>query len=227
MTILNRPSPNCNPRLPGQDVRLIVLHATVGSAASSLAWLRNPLSTVSTGYLIDRLGTTYRLVNEDWIAWHAGAGRWQGITDLNAHSIGIELENKNDGKDPWTPAQFEAAQILTAGLLQRHRLTADAIVLHSMIALPPGRKTDPAGFPLAAFRARLGGGPVPYRVSATDGANVRQGPRRSFPVAGEMPHDAAFPLGSITVGERINGDARWAWRADGLGFVHMSCLEAL
>jgi len=231
--IHDRLSPNQAPRQPGQDVRLIILHATVGSAASALGWLTNPDSRVSTHYLIEKAGPTWRLVGEDAIAFHAGVGRWGDITDLNAHSIGVELENRNDGRDPWPARQLDALRWLIAGIADRHRLTPDAIVLHSMVATPGGRKTDPAGFDLAACRAQFGGAPPCYRVAGPAPIRVHQGPGRSFPVAGVMVAGAPCALGAITVGEALPNprggrrDARWAWRADGLGFVPMGDLEAV
>ena len=228
----DRRSPNQAPRQPGQDVRLIILHATVGSAASALGWLTNPDSRVSTHYLIEKAGPTWRLVGEDAIAFHAGVGRWGDITDLNAHSIGVELENRNDGRDPWPARQLDALRWLIAGIADRHRLTPDAIVTHSMVATPGGRKTDPAGFDLAACRAQFGGAPPCYRVAVP--TPIYQGPGRSFPAAGQLAAGAAFALGAITVGAALPArdaparrDARWAWRADGLGFVPMGCLEAV
>ena len=64
-------SPNYSLR-GGQSISMIVLHATVGSARSALAWLTNPAARVSAHYLIDKSGHIYQLVADEYCAWHAG-----------------------------------------------------------------------------------------------------------------------------------------------------------
>lgn len=74
-------------------------------------------------------------------------------------------------------------------------------------------------------------GPRFYRVTAD--ANIRQAPTRQSPVALNGmaivrvgTPEATFLVDEITTGERIGTENRWAHRADGLGFVHMSLLVA-
>jgi hypothetical protein len=104
-------SPNHGPR-NGHAISMIVLHATVGSVRSALAWLTNPASRVSSHYVIDKTGHISQLVQDEDAAWHAGRARWHGLTDINAVSLGIELENANNGRDPYPPAQLAAAHWL-------------------------------------------------------------------------------------------------------------------
>src|SRR6266508_660397 len=89
-------SPNYSVR-GNQSISMIVLHATVGSAASALAWLTNPAARVSAHYLIEKSGHTYQLVADEHAAWHAGRASWHGQTAINECSIGIELVNDNSG----------------------------------------------------------------------------------------------------------------------------------
>ena len=100
-----RPSPNHDQRSPV----MIVLHQTeMESAEAALLTLqtRNSGGRVSAHYLIGDDGALYRLVAESQRAWHAGASRWGGVSDLNSASIGIELDN--DGVEPFTDAQINA-----------------------------------------------------------------------------------------------------------------------
>ncbi|NCW51228.1 MAG: hypothetical protein EBV89_08150, partial [Betaproteobacteria bacterium] len=43
--------------------------------------------------LVDEDGAILKLVEEERRAWHAGRGVWQGETDCNGASIGIEIVN--------------------------------------------------------------------------------------------------------------------------------------
>lgn len=147
-------SPNHSPR-HGHPITMLVLHATAGSARSALSWLCSPASKVSASYLIDKSGRVYQLVADSEAAWHAGVARWNGETAINEVSLGVELENANDGKEPYPPAQYAALLELSRMKVAEYHIALDNVVRHLDIALPKGRKTDPAGFPWAQFKADL------------------------------------------------------------------------
>jgi len=195
-------SPNRSSR-DGVAVSLLVLHATVGSFASSIAWLCNPASKASTNYLIDRNGSIYQLVPESEAAWHAGRSAHHGMDSgaIQHASIGIELVNKNDGHDPYPIAQLDSCRLLCRDRIARYAIARGDVVRHLDIATPRGRKTDPAGFPWIAFvescYADAPPGPsshppVPplhsYIVSprATGGASIRAYPRTSAAILGRL-----------------------------------------
>jgi N-acetyl-anhydromuramyl-L-alanine amidase AmpD len=134
---------------------MIVLHATAGSAPSALAWLTNPAARVSAHYLIDKSGHTYQLVDDQYAAWHAGRASWHGQTAINECSIGIELVNRNDARDGYPPEQIQALLELTQAKVAEYRIGPEMVTRHLDIALPRGRKTDPAGFPWSEFVTRL------------------------------------------------------------------------
>lgn len=201
------PSPNKSSRL-GARIRMIVLHATVGSAASSLAWLTGTVSRVSSHYLLDKAGHIYQLVDDDDAAWHAGASAWMGLDsdDIQRASLGIELENMNTGRDPYPTVQIEACRWLCQQKIGQYEIERPYVVRHLDIAIPrtPPRKTDPAGFPWAVFVESLyvsqPPAPTPpighYRVKAavTAGATIRSDARRS-----------AAQLGRLRAGDRWAG----------------------
>ena len=94
------PSQNHGPRKQGARPRLIVLHYTaMDSTEAALQRLCDPQYEVSAHYLISPSGTLWQMVDETRRAWHAGAGQWGEITDVNSHSIGIELANHGDHPD--------------------------------------------------------------------------------------------------------------------------------
>lgn len=143
-------SPNYGSR-SGRSISMIVLHATAGTARSALAWLTNPAARVSAHYLIDKGGQIYRLVPDEYAAWHAGRAAWRGETAINEISLGIELENANTGRDPYPTAQLHALIQLTREKVAQYGIAPDMVVRHLDVAIPRGRKNDPAGFPWAEF----------------------------------------------------------------------------
>jgi N-acetyl-anhydromuramyl-L-alanine amidase AmpD len=147
-------SPNHGPR-GEQQISMIVLHATAGSAPSALAWLTNRAARVSAHYLIEKSGHTYQLVDDEYAAWHAGRASWQGQTAINECSLGIELVNDNSGRDTYPPEQIQALLELAQAKVAQYQIAPNMITRHRDVALPRGRKTDPAGFPWPEFMARL------------------------------------------------------------------------
>ena len=147
------PSPNFGPRRDGLKPAFIVLHYTaMKSAQAALDRLCDPEAEVSAHYLIGRGGTTWQMVEETERAWHAGAGQWRGLDDLNSRSIGIELDNQ--GQHPFPEPQMSALDTLLCGILQRWALGPEAVIGHSDLA--PGRKWDPGPHFDWARLARLG-----------------------------------------------------------------------
>jgi N-acetyl-anhydromuramyl-L-alanine amidase AmpD len=180
-------SPNHSSR-NGSAIKMIVLHATAGSYESSLQWLCNPASQVSTHYLIDRDGSIDQLVPDSLAAWHAGRSAWMGMKSeqIQHCSIGIELVNRNNGHDIYPDAQLASASALCRDMIARYNIERADVVRHKDIAIPKGRKSDPAApFPWPAFADRLYLDNVPverhYRVKAavTGSATVRAAPRRN------------------------------------------------
>lgn len=132
------PSKNFDERRPV----VIVLHYTEqDSVEQSLDTLRsrNSGGRVSSHYLVGKDGKVYQLVSDTQRAWHAGAGRWGAITDVNNASIGIEIDN--DGKSPFPDAQVDSLIVLLRDLTQRLRIPPTQIIGHSDLA--PTRKIDP------------------------------------------------------------------------------------
>ena len=119
---------------------MVVLHYTaMATAEAALERLCDPEPAVSAHYLIAPTGAVFALVPEDLRAWHAGAGRWGDVTDVNSRSIGIELANT--GTTPFAAPQMLALEELLSGILGRHRIRPERVIAHSDMA--PGRKSDP------------------------------------------------------------------------------------
>ncbi|WP_085878944.1 N-acetylmuramoyl-L-alanine amidase [Roseisalinus antarcticus] len=119
---------------------MVVLHYTaMASCAAARDRLCAPEHAVSSHYLVDRDGTVIQLVDEAQRAWHAGAGAWGPVTDVNSRSIGIELDNSGD--IPFAAPLIDALRALLADILARRGIPPERVIGHSDMA--PGRKRDP------------------------------------------------------------------------------------
>ena len=142
-----RASPNHGDRGEPPNMRptdMLVLHYTgMASAAAALDRLCDPAARVSAHYVVEEDGAVWRLVPEARRAFHAGVSCWQGETDLNYVSIGVEIVNPGHewGYRAFPEAQMATVEALCRDILGRHRIPADRIVGHSDIA--PDRKSDP------------------------------------------------------------------------------------
>ena len=132
-------------RAVGQDsrVQFLVLHYTWGDFENALGILTQ--GPVSSHYLVrDDPPTVYQLVDESRRAYHAGLSSWQGNTNLNASSIGIEIVNRGDALgdfQEYPKTQMDVVVELVKDIVKRHKIRPDRIVGHSDIA--PQRKQDP------------------------------------------------------------------------------------
>ena len=144
--IRDLPSPNHDDR-KGVKPSLIVLHYTgMETEGQALERLTNEDSKVSAQYTIGEDGSVYVHVDEERRAWHAGHSFWQGETDINAHSIGIEIVNPGHewGYRPFTGAQMKILIPLCREIMQRWNIEPENILAHSDVA--PSRKQDPGEY---------------------------------------------------------------------------------
>jgi len=85
-----------------------------------------------THYVIARNGRTYRIMDKQWVADHAGRSMWDGRTDLSRMSIGIELVGYHYA--PITEAQYRSVGLLIEILQNVYHLQDRAVLTHSQIA---------------------------------------------------------------------------------------------
>ncbi|MBN3757152.1 N-acetylmuramoyl-L-alanine amidase [Paraburkholderia sp. Tr-20389] len=134
-------------------IRFLVMHYTEIEEEESLNVLTQ--QQVSAHYVVpdhprEKNGEpiVWQLVPESQRAWHAGLSYWQGTTELNAASIGIENVNLGpidtpQGRtwQPYPPAQVDAMIRLAKDIVTRYGIPPTRVVGHSDIA--PQRKIDP------------------------------------------------------------------------------------
>jgi len=165
------PSPNYDERPEGTPIDLLVIHnISLPPKQFGGPWIealfQNRLDPnahpyfaqiasvrVSAHLLIRRDGELIQFVDLRRRAWHAGRSCFDGRSECNDFSIGIELEGADD--IPFDAAQYACLAQVTQAILQRFPgITPGRITGHSNIA--PGRKTDPGpAFDWARYRAMI------------------------------------------------------------------------
>ena len=179
------PTPNRGGTL---SPRYIVMHFTAGSSAeSSIAHFADRNARASAHLVIGRDGSITQMVPFNRVAWHAGVSAWQGLSGLNRHTIGIELDNAGEldnraaGWTSWFGRVYPEEDVVVAqhrnggGESGWHRYTAEqlqsafdasqAIFDHYNLEdilghddIAPERKRDPGpAFNMESFSARLVG----------------------------------------------------------------------
>jgi N-acetylmuramoyl-L-alanine amidase len=123
---------------------MLVLHYTgMTTVAAALDRLCDPAARVSAHYVVEENGNIWRLVPERRRAFHAGRSCWEGESDLNTISIGVEIVNPGHewGYRAFPTEQMTAVEQLCCDILLRSPIPPHRVVGHSDIA--PDRKSDP------------------------------------------------------------------------------------
>ncbi|MEO7403424.1 MAG: peptidoglycan recognition family protein [Burkholderiales bacterium] len=141
----------------GTAIDMIVIHSTGGpkcdERTNEVVWIRGgelnanmrfieAHPTLGIHYMIDRDGTLRKSVPEHQLAHH--------VKGYSERSISIELVNDGDGKEPFPPAQLDAAIELVRDISQRRGILRTNVKRHSDLdraVLPcypnQRRKVDP------------------------------------------------------------------------------------
>lgn len=143
-----RPSPNIGGVIVPQYA---IIHYTAAKTANSaISWMLSKQGQVSAHLHIARDGHVVQLVPFNIKAWHAGVSSWKGLTGLNSHSIGFELQN--DSTEDYPIKQIEVSMDICRALVSKYNLKD--VLGHSDIS--PGRKVDPGPkFPMKLFKAAV------------------------------------------------------------------------
>jgi hypothetical protein len=167
------------PENPGRplrpETRYIILHTTEGRESGSLRKLRR---RGEAHYFVHRDGRVTRLIDRRRIATHAGRSMWNGRSELDEVSLGIEVSGYHD-REP-TRAQLAAVKELVRQLQSLYDIPDDRVLTHSMIAYGTanrfhpyrhrGRKRCAMVFARPAVRERIG-----LTAAPPDDPDVRAG----------------------------------------------------
>lgn len=129
LNIVSNYSPLNRNRAPRSSTEFIILHTTEGGGAGSLEHIRR---FGLAHFMVDVDGKVTRTIERHRIATHAGRSMWNGRTNLDNHSIGIEVVGFHDR--PLTPAQIVALRELLRQLKSIYRVPDNRILPHAMVA---------------------------------------------------------------------------------------------
>src|SRR5688572_23736763 len=118
---------------------VIIHHTAQNSCEQTLITFTLTQTQVSAHYIICKDGTVHHMLNDYLRAWHAGAGKWGNLTDINSSSIGIELDN--NGFEAFPEIQITSLLNLLDALKKQHNIPETNFIGHADIA--PTRKVDP------------------------------------------------------------------------------------
>ena len=80
-----------------KKISFLIIHYTeTKTLEQAILLLTRSKRKVSCHYLVDLNGKIFNLVDLKNRAWHAGESKWKNFTDLNSHSIGIEVVYKGE-----------------------------------------------------------------------------------------------------------------------------------
>jgi hypothetical protein len=154
-------SPENGRRARRPETRYIVLHTTEGRELGSLRKLRK---RGEAHYFVQRDGRVVRLLDRSRIATHAGRSMWNGRSNVDEFSIGIEVSGFHQ-REP-SSAQYAAIRELLRQLQKLYGIPDDDVLTHSMVAYGApnrfhphnhrGRKRCAMVFARPDVRTRLG-----------------------------------------------------------------------
>jgi N-acetylmuramoyl-L-alanine amidase len=121
---------------------VIIHHTAQNSCGQTYKTFTTATTQVSAHYVICRDGTVTQMLNDYLRAWHAGAGKWGNLSDINSSSIGIELDN--NGSENFSEEQINSLLHLLERLKKAYNIPTSNFIGHADIA--PTRKVDPSRF---------------------------------------------------------------------------------
>ena len=154
-------SPRNAERRVRKSTELIVLHTTEAPAKSSLNKL---CERGEAHYCVTEVGTVYRIIDRDRVAFHAGRSMWNGKEDADEFSVGIECVGYHD--KAMGMVQIRAIRDLVKELQKMYKIPDERVVCHSHVAYGApnkwqkknhrGRKRCGMLFAMPSVRAQLG-----------------------------------------------------------------------
>lgn len=208
----------------GASILAAVIHATAGT--NSLSHLIRNADGVSAHALIDKSGLIRRMVPNSRAAHHVGFSQirmrqriYGRSTRPNANQItlGVELENKNNGRDPYPDAQIASL----GWLLVDWAWDVPDLALLKHEDIDTQGKSDPANLSWQRIYAAM----APWQASPAGGlyqvvteTPVWEAPDAYAPIA--LGGAARLTAGSVEqCGPLTSGPTTWLHVSSGIGFI--------
>lgn len=122
-------SPHNSERPIRTKTYFIILHTTESPTKSSLRKLH---AFGEAHYLVSPEGRIYRIIDKNRVAYHAGISMWDGLTNIDKYSIGVEVVGYHN--QDITEKQYKSLRELLAWLKSIYHINDDMVLTHSMVA---------------------------------------------------------------------------------------------
>jgi len=211
-----------NGRRPARPAtRYIVLHTTEGEEEGSLRKIRR---YGESHYVVAPSGRIYRIIDRNRIATHAGRSMWDGHSNIDHYSIGIEVVGYHN--HDFTSAQYGALRELIGQLRRLYAISDQSVLTHSMVAYGRpnrfhryyhrGRKRCAMILARPDVRARLELKPGPDHDPDVAAGRIRVGDPelQAYLFARALRGSSPVPAAEISVPAESNviGGNQTAWR---------------
>ena len=153
-------SPRNKERSIRKTTTMIILHTTEAPSRSAL---RKVSDLGECHYCIDEAGRVYRIIDHRREAFHAGRSMWNGRSNVDEVSVGIEISGYHN--KPLAAVQYQALSELIGELKHIYKIADHNVIAHSHVAYGApnkwhkrshrGRKRCGMMFALPSVRARL------------------------------------------------------------------------
>lgn len=209
-----------SPRNKERDVRksttLIILHTTEAPSSSAL----HKLSDLGEcNFCINEAGRVFRIIDHKREAYHAGRSMWNGRSNVDEFSVGIEVCGYHD--KPLAAAQYASLAALIGELKAIYKISDGNVLTHSQVAYGAPNKWQPRShrgrkrcgmlFATPAVRAKLG-----LKARAAYDPDIRAGrladadPYLTQVLYGKVPQ-TKLPGAKGTPDPNVIGVGRGAW----------------
>ena len=149
--VIERPAKSYGSRR-GADPRVVVLHHTGGSGnvENEARYLQSNPAGVSIHVCIAKDGTRYRMVGDEYAAYHVGHSKVGSLGSPNMVSLGIELINTGSkgNPDPWPTTQVDSTAEQVAEWMWKYPMIQ---MVTSHAGIDTRGKYDPWWFPWDRF----------------------------------------------------------------------------
>ncbi len=112
-----------------KSTSLIILHTTETTSPAALKKLRD---NGECHYYVALDGLVYRVIDHRRVAFHAGRSMWNGRTNVDNFSVGIEVSGYHN--KPLTSAQYRAVAELVGELKYIYKVTDRNVLSHCQVA---------------------------------------------------------------------------------------------
>ncbi len=118
-----------NERSVRKSTTLIILHTT---EATSIGALRKLRDNGECHYYVAQNGLVYRIIDHRRVAFHSGRSMWNGRTNVDNFSVGIEISGFHN--KPLTAAQYRAVSELVGEVQYIYKIPDHRVLTHSQVA---------------------------------------------------------------------------------------------